>query len=333
MRFGVIVAAVLGLAVATAIAAWVGFGEVFAALTRVGWRGLAVLVAYSALPFGLLGAAWYVLSRGEPLSRARTFVWARIVRDSAGELLPFSHLGGFVVGARAAIERGVSSTTAMSTTVVDVTTELIAQLGFIGIGLGLLAMRLGRGSSHENLLEAALIGLALTAAGAIAFIGLQRRGGGFIEALVGRFLPGAAAGATRVVVAIDQLYHRPGRIALAIAFHLTAWIVSAVGVWLALHLAGVEVKLSAVIAVESLVGAARSAAFFAPMGIGVQEASYALLGPLFGVGPEVSLAVSLLKRARDLAIGAPALLAWQGLEGVRLVKRDLGESGGEASSL
>lgn len=328
MRLGVIFAAVIGLALATAIAAYVGFGAVFAALSRVGWRGLAVLCGYSALPFALLGSAWYVLDEGEPLRRWPTFVWARIVRDSAGELLPFSHLGGFVIGARAACERGISSTVAFSTTVVDVTAELIAQLGFIGLGLGLLAVRLGDHSSHDGLFGAAVVGLALTAVGAVAFVALQRRGGGVVQALIDRFLPAAADRTGRVVEAIDALYRRPARIGAAVVVHLAAWVASALGVWLALRLTGVAIGLGPVLAIEALVGAVRSAAFFAPGGIGVQEASYALLGPLFGLGPELSLAVSLLKRARDLAIGVPALLTWQGLEGARLVKGEWGGAGG-----
>ena len=325
MRLGVIVAAVIGLALATAVAAWVGFGALFAALSRVGWRGLVVLCAYSALPLCLLGTAWYAIAREERLGRWPTFIWARWVRDSAGELLPFSHLGGFVIGARAAIERGVSSTVAFSTTVVDITTELIAQLGFIGVGLGLLVMRLGAKTSESALVEAALIGLVMSAVGAAAFIALQRRGGGLVERMISRFLPGAAAGTGRVIAAIDAIYHNPVRIAGAVLLHLLAWIASAVGVWLALRLAGVRIGLSSILAIEALVGAVRSAAFVAPMGIGVQEASYALLGPLFGLGPELSLAVSLLKRGRDLVVGVPALLAWQGLEGMRLLNREAGE--------
>lgn len=331
MRLGVILAAVIGLALATAIAGYVGFSAVFAALSRVGWRGLAVLCGYSALPFVLLGSAWYALDAGEPLRRWPTFIWSRMVRDSAGELLPFSHLGGFVIGARAAIERGVSPTAAFSTTVVDVTAELIAQLGFTGLGLGLLAVRLGVHSSHENLFGAAVVGLGLTGLGAVAFIALQRRGGGLVQRLADRFLPAAAGRTGRVVEAIDAIYRRPARILAAVVIHLAAWVASAVGVWLALRLAGVGINLTSVLAIESLVGAVRSAAFVAPMGIGVQEATYALLGPLFGLGPELSLAVSLLKRARDLAIGVPVLLTWQGLEGARLVKGEWGGAGGEAS--
>jgi putative membrane protein len=321
MRLGVVLTLAAGLAIATAVAAYVGFGSVFAAVSRVGPAGLGALVLWAPLPFCLLGTAWFVLDRAEPPRRWPVFIWSRVVRDSAGELLPFSQLGGFVIGARAAVERGVSPTTAFSTTVVDVTTELIAQLGFTGLGLGLLVLRVGPRPDGHALVGAALAGLALTAAGAAGFIAVQRRGGGLIEGMIGRFLPGAAAETGRVVRAIDELYHHPFRIAAGVAVHLLAWVASAVGIWLALRVAGVPIDLTSILAIESLVGAVRSAAFVAPMGIGVQEASYALLGPLFGLGAELSLAVSLLKRSRDLVIGVPALLLWQGLEGVRLVKR------------
>lgn len=324
MKASVLILIMAGLAVATGIAAYLGFGAVFMAISRVGWRGLAVLTLYSALPFCLLGSAWALLNPEYRLGRWPRFIWARIVRDSAGELLPFSHLGGFVLGARAAVERGISPTAAYSTTVVDVTAELIAQLGFTGLGLALLAMRLGSRSAHNALIGAALIGLGLSAAGAVSFIALQRRGGDLVEQLAARFLPGAADQAGKVLAAINVLYQRPTRLAGATVLHLAAWVASAVGIWLALRSAGVAIDLPAVLAIESLVGAVKSAAFMSPMGIGVQEASYALLGPLFGLGPELSLAVSLLKRARDLVIGAPALLAWQGLEGLRLANREPG---------
>jgi len=327
MRRGVMFAAGVGLALATAIAAYVGFGAVLSALERVGWPGLATLCAYSALPFALLGTAWFALDGREPPRRWPVFIWARMIRDSAGELLPFSQLGGFVIGARAAIERGVAPTTAFATTVTDVTTELLAQLGFTGLGVGLLILRVGSGIRGNALVTAAVVGLVLTAAGAVSLIGLQRRGGGLVERLTTRFLPRAAAETSLVVQAIDALYARPVRIAVAVAVHLAAWIASATGIWLALRVGGVEISLPAVLAIESLVGAVRSAAFVAPMGIGVQEASYALLGPLFGLGPELSLAVSILKRARDLIIGVPALLTWQGLEGVRLASRKPGAAG------
>jgi hypothetical protein len=40
-----------------------------------------------------------------------------------------------------------------------------------------------------------------------------------------------------------------------------------------------------------------------------------LLGGMLGLGPEVALAASLVRRARDLVLGLPALLFWQVAEG------------------
>jgi putative membrane protein len=316
---GLIVAVGLSLFVATIVVAWIGFGQVFAALSRIGWRGLAVLAAWSVLPIALLGSAWFTLERPWRAADWGLYVWARMVRDASGELLPFSHVGGFVIGARAATLQGLSPTWAFASTVVDVTAELVAQIGFTALGVVLLVTRLDAGSAREGLIGASLAGLGITAAAAAALIGLQRRGMGLILALARRFLPVAAAGAAETGSIIADLHARPGRFSLAVGAHLAAWVASALGPWLALRAAGIEIGPLAIIGLESLVMAVRSATFVAPMGIGVQEASYALLGPLFGLGPEVALAVSLIKRARDILIGLPVLLVWQGLEGRRLI--------------
>ena len=320
MKLGVLIAALVGLAIATGVVAYIGIGGVLSALKTIGWRGLAFLSVYSILPLALLGTAWFSVGAAPRFGQWGTFVWARAVRDAGAELLPFSHVGGFVIGARAAILRGVTPTAAYSTTIVDVTTEIIAQLGFTGLGLGLLLMKLGGGASHPSLIVAVAVGLALTTGGSAALIILQRRGGGMIEGLVARFVPGAAAKTGEVARALNALYEAPRRVMVGITFHLLAWVASAVGVWLALTLAGFPIDLTAILAIESLVSAARSAAFMAPMGIGVQEASYAVIGPLFGLGPEFSVALSLLKRGRDVIVGIPALLSWQGMEGIRLIR-------------
>ena len=52
--------------------------------------------------------------------------------------------------------------------------------------------------------------------------------------------------------------------------------------------------------------------------IGIQEAGYAALVPLFGLSPETGIAVSVLRRGRDIAVGIPVLLAWQLAEARRI---------------
>ncbi|HEY7853400.1 MAG TPA: lysylphosphatidylglycerol synthase domain-containing protein, partial [Caulobacteraceae bacterium] len=283
---GLLLAAGLGLAAATVVVGYIGFGQVFAALGRIGWRGLAVLIAYSILPICLLGSAWFSLEKPWRARLWALYAWARMVRDASGELLPFSHVGGFVIGARAATLQGLSATWAFATTVVDVTAELIAQIGFTALGVVLLVTRLDAGSAKDGLAGASLAGLAITAAAAAAFVTLQRRGMGLVLVLARRFLPSATAGAVETGTMIASLHARPARFLLAVAAHLAAWVASALGPWLALRVAGIEIGPLAVLGLESLVMAVRSAAFVAPMGIGVQEASYALLGPLFGLGPD-----------------------------------------------
>ena len=71
--------------------------------------------------------------------------------------------------------------------------------------------------------------------------------------------------------------------------------------------------------IESLAQAVRSAGFFIPASLGVQEGGYLLFGTLMGLSPEVALALSLVRRVRQLLVGVPALLAWQVYEGRRIV--------------
>ncbi|HXE27118.1 MAG TPA: hypothetical protein VN656_01325, partial [Stellaceae bacterium] len=67
--------------------------------------------------------------------------------------------------------------------------------------------------------------------------------------------------------------------------------------------------------IEGLLYAVRSVAFMVPMAAGIQEGGYLVVGAAFGLPPDQALALSLLKRGRDLALGVPALLGWQALEG------------------
>jgi uncharacterized membrane protein YbhN (UPF0104 family) len=146
---------------------------------------------------------------------------------------------------------------------------------------------------------------------------VQRYGHRLIGKFAMRFLPAAVGATAEVGDTLDAIYRTPVRVALSAALHFGGWTASAVGAWIAFRLIGAHVDLASVVAIESLVGAVRSAAVIVPHALGVQEAAYAVLAPLFGVGAEFGLAVSLLKRARDIAVGVPILLIWQAVEGRR----------------
>ena len=109
VKIRIVIIAALGLALALYLVTYVGLGAVFSAAVAVGWGGFAILCLYALGLFLLLGCAWYVLAARLPRTRLWVFVWARMVRDAATEVLPFSQLGGIVFGARAAILHGVAT--------------------------------------------------------------------------------------------------------------------------------------------------------------------------------------------------------------------------------
>ncbi len=120
---------------------------------------------------------------------------------------------------------------------------------------------------------------------------------------------------------VRLLYRRRARIAACTVWQLAGWIAGAGEIWLALRFLGSPVSLGDALIVESLAQAVSSAAFIVPGALGVQEGGFLVIGGLIGLGPEISLALALARRARDIIIFVPALLAWQASEGRRLLLR------------
>ena len=87
--------------------------------------------------------------------------------------------------------------------------------------------------------------------------------------------------------------------------------------WIALRFLGHPLAIWDVLALESIIYAIRSAVFFVPAGLGFQEGGYVMVCAALGLPPEVALAVSLLKRGREVLLGVPALLAWHFLDDAR----------------
>ena len=325
-RLGVALASGLGVVLAIAVVGWFGLGQVFSALSAIGWGGFGLFVLYSLACFPITGVAWWSLAEGEPLRRLWTFTFGRLLRESASDILPFSAVGGIVAGARGVILQGVAPARAYGALAVDLTTEIVAQIGFLGLGLCLLSARLAGGAEARvfELCFAIAIGLALLLIASLVVA--QRRGFGLLDRIASRLAPAASAQIQGVRQVVEALYQSPWRLLASTLLHGAGWIAPALGSWIVLRLMGVAISIPAVIAIESLLSAVKSAAFIVPNAIGVQEAAYAVLGQMFGLSGEMGVALSLLRRAKDLAIGAPTLLVWQAMEGRRLVRAGVGRA-------
>jgi putative membrane protein len=318
MRTLSFVLALVGLAVSITLVGWYGFGGVVAAVASAGWGGFALIVAWQLLLFCVLGLAWVAIIPARQHLAPWVPIWGRMVRDASANCLPFSQVGGFVFGARAVTLHGVSWPLATASTVVDVTAEFLAELAFTGIGLGILLARAPRSS----LAVPVEIGLGLAVMACFAFVWLQQGAAPLFarmgRRIAGRWFKGANDRVQVLQTELGLIYGHTLRLAIGFSVHLLGWLGTGVAGWIAYRVIGVPIDFDDALAIEALLSAASAVAFLVPVNAGVQEAGYAGLGAIFGVPPELSLGVSLIRRARDLAVGVPILLLWQVLEVRRL---------------
>ena len=312
----------MGCLLALALTLHFGLAEVGRALAVAGWQGLVLLAAVHLFAIVVMGLAWWQAAGAEGASgTAGAFIRSRLVRESAAEVLPVSQLGGYLLGARALILHGINGALVAASTVVDCTLELCGQIAFTALGLVVL-LRL---RPDTSLARAIIIGLVLGIGAVVGFVLFQRRGTRFLDRLATwlarDWIAAVASHVEPVRSEIEQAYRRRGAAAACFLLHFAVWLGTAGEAWLALRLMGVSIGFAPVLVIESVLYAVRSVAFFVPNAMGVQEGTYVLLGASFGLTPDLALALSLMKRGRDLVIGLPTLFAWQFVEGQRFWRR------------
>lgn len=316
MRIAKLIVALLGACLLAWLLLRLDVSSVLLALSHAGWLGFGLVVLAGLFLTFCLSTGLYPLIS----AHVSPFVVlaSRQVRDSAGDILPFTQLGGVAAGMRALTLAGVKPAVGIAAGTVDLTTELLAQSLFILLGLALAAPAM-QADPHWAPYLAWLVGGTLVFALAIlGFAVAQLAGSHLAERALGPAALGASAGAFRE--AVHHLYRQRGRVALSVILHLAGWCASGLWLWLVFRVLGHDLPFTAAIAIQALLEGLRSATAFIPAGIGVQEAGYAALAPLFGLPTEAGLAASLLRRARDITVGVPVLLLWQWVEARRLRK-------------
>src|SRR6266702_2695896 len=136
-----VILALLGIAAATVLVGWYGFDRVATAILSVGFKGFAVFCLWQLVVMAILGVAWRFVVPLQGKWTLPVFIWGRMIRDSAAVCLPFSPVGGFVLGARAVTLHGVSWSVSAISTVVDLTAEFAAEIVFALGGLLILLDR------------------------------------------------------------------------------------------------------------------------------------------------------------------------------------------------
>ncbi|MGB7078345.1 MAG: flippase-like domain-containing protein [Xanthobacteraceae bacterium] len=310
-------AAISGLALLTALIGYFGFAAVLAALISSRWGTVLVVIARALALAGAGIGWWLVLTPERP--RTSVFIGLRYIRDAINTLIPFAVVGGDVVGARLLSHFGVAASSAVASVLVDIFLQVVCLIILLLAGLGIVADLVGA----ERITGAAL---------AIMVIAVPAVTGFFLTLNFGAFEP-----VVRRLVAfgekhqwavfdhvadlgdrLQQIWRNHRNLLVSLGVHLVTVFFGATEVWISLFFMGHPVAPLAAIAIEALGQGSRAAAFVLPGGVGVQDGTLIAASALFGVPPEVALAMALIKRVPDLVLGIPSLVAWQALEGRRV---------------
>lgn len=305
----------LGAAVLAATLIYAGAGAVVRTLEGLRLAGLLVIVLAHLPIVALMGLAWYLATGTVAIGSPRRFMWARLVRDAAAETLPFSQLGGFVLGVRALRLRGAAALRGMLSMSVDLVVELAAKLPYVLAGVLTLLALAPAHARGAQLMRPLAIGLAVSAAAVVLPLLARRRLGDLLQRAV-RSISGRwpvlaslrqihAQGEVNAV--LDDILGRRGRLGRGFGLHLLCWFLGAAELWLVFDLLGAPVTAARALVIDSAVAGLRTFVFMVPAAAGVQEASYVLACAVFGISPPLAVAASLARRARDLTLGAATL--------------------------
>ena len=306
----------IGLAVHTDLSAMLG------ALASGGWR-LAWLLPYRGLFFALYAWGWLVLLQvANPAHRApfSYLFWITSVREAVDRLLPVASVGGSFVGVRLMRWRGFDAATVGATIIGEIVLTLAVSYVFAAVGVVLLADIGAAQQDYRGVLTTLLLSLPVP----LAAILLLRYGSifGRLEKII-RKLSGisfSVGGAENLDHQVRLLLRNRASMALAGVLELFAVASGCFEIWLAMRLFGRPVSAAEAIILESMTVALRHVAFIVPAGIGVQELGLVVFGRILGIDSEFTLAVSMVKRARELLWGIPSLVSWQWVEGRRLAR-------------
>lgn len=322
MRLRVIIGAVLGVAACVFIFTRHDWGEVWEAVTLLGW-GLAAIVLWRFVSLAIAGAAWRLLFAPGRRPKLGISIVARWVSESVNGLLPVAQVGGELARARLLFHalkrdgRPASGMDTAATVIVDMTLALLAQVLFALPGLWHLWQL------NDHAVTRVVGGVVVSVLPLLLLIGVQHQGaikGG--TALAARFglgrLVADEAQEHPLWTRLSALYRRIPLSASVTLAHVVAWTCRAGEVYIALTLMGQDIGLLDAVMIEGLLSAARTLGFLLPAGLGVQEGAILLLCGWAGVPGHVALALALVKRARELGVCLPGLVIWAVLERPRM---------------
>jgi putative membrane protein len=280
--------------------------------------GLLVIVLTYGLVAWFDALSWKYAFKPEEAETIHPFaIWRiRTIGETFNAITPLGTMGGEPVKAHLLKEKyGLTYKQGIASQVVARTTLTVSLILFMIPGIVFLFMDNG---IHESFKTSSLIGLITFSV--LIFLFLLFQVTGTLSWMAHRFnrlfptqTPRPSLEHLVALCGMMSGYYRQHRALFlkSIAFAFFGWVAGVVELYLTLYFLGIPVGFKELWIIESLLQFVRAASFFIPLSLGAQEGGLILIFTSMGMAGPIGLAVSFVRRIRELAwIALGLLLGW-----------------------
>ena len=312
MKLFMLLMLMLGAALLGLILYQTDLAEVWDHLLELGAWGIAIILFVHLVGFFFESASWLLTLPQLPLNHRWLFRIARVL--GAGYALemvtPLAGLGGEPIKA-VILKRyyAIPYRDAMASQLLTRTTDVISQIPFIAMGLGIMLFNDLLPPAYRT---TAILSLLLFSVCVLMFL-LVQRGAAFqwIRSWlkrVGSLTSGSKDRPSLWFAALGDIERRVvefysarrWRFVLSVGAAFCGWMTGALAAYLTLGFLGHPITFAEGIVIEAFMILVRSAFFFVPGDIGTQEGALVLACAQVTGSPSLGLALAAVRRAKDI---------------------------------
>lgn len=317
MKIAKLLFLLLGLALLVPILREIDVREVSAHLAQVGAAGVLFVLALYVVTFLIDVVSWQLTFNSVPLTGL--WVWrlylVRMVGEAFNNVIPAASMGGEPLKAVLLKSHyGVGYREAGISLVLAKTINMIALILFLCAGFALLMRSPDFGSPYKVVAGVGLIALTV---GTLLFFLVQRLklSSHASHRLLGSRFGDRIERVLHVIRDIDEqmvrFYTRHhARFGAALLLALANWLIGIVEVYVVMYLLGHPVSLVDAWIIEAMAQLVRAGTFFIPASVGAQEGTFFVVCAAITGKPGLGVALSLVRRSREIVWILGGLLLW-----------------------
>ncbi len=304
-----------------ALLAWamksVDTANAFALLLDISYGFIYIMLIYALVTF-FDSIAWHLNFKPEQAFRFSSFQLWRIrqIGEAYNIITPLGTMGGEPVKAQLLKDHhGLTFKQGLASLVITRTTLLVGLITFFIPGI---VMILQSEIISNEFKYVSLVGMAVFSILIFLFFLFQITGmlgilASWAERLIPRWAGHAFLDQLKTLDGLMSAFYRefPQRTIKSIFFAFVGWVVGLAELYFALYFLGYEPTLTELWIIEALLQLVKVGSFYIPMSLGAQESGLVVIFMALGLPGDMGLAISFMRRIRDLMwVSIGLLMGW-----------------------